>query len=152
MPPRDANDPSLPGNEIDPATRAFFQKMMPHLPAGYPEFATDAYHNPNVDRFSYPSLDKDGPTDRILKAATYQTPRGIRTIHQYDPKPEFSPTGKIYSESWGPADIVEAPIVHYPISNRPRLAPQNMPDFYNNSHALGRMYLEALLKTIMGSR
>ena len=153
MPPRDANNPSPFDSEVDPdpATLAFFQKMFPQLPSGYPEFATDAYHNPDVGQFSYPTLNNADPTQQIQKAETYGN---HQTNHLYPARKEFSPTGLDFVEAMGLYDTIKAPIVNYPISNRPRLVSQNMPDFISpgsvDSHARARAYIEALVKAIMG--
>lgn len=108
----------------------FFDRLFPMPPPGYPEFASDAYLNPAINQFTSLPLERGTP-DVYGPVYAYGGRGGHLSVHQHTPKPEYSETGltaRYPFDARNPnsrvnrTDRIEAPIVNYPISNRPRLA------------------------------
>lgn len=146
-------------------------RLSPRMPEGYPEYATDAYYTPAIDRLFDPvyagALDSADERPPIRKTTLERYPGhpGYVPIRNYDPATEYAPIGQnmlmdILDEDARTGrklgqTFIKAPIVHYPISNRSRLVPQNMPDVYNtqqNYYNMGRQMVEDLVSRIMGRR
>lgn len=144
----------------DEATQRFFSRNFA-LPEGYPEYATDAYRSPHVDKFTYAPLDHEGP-DVIGPAKTYGTGRGrYLTVHERNPKNYYQQTGlkvrypfdqKNPDNPLNQSNVYEAPIVKYPISNRAYLMPQYMPYDVSPAPRGVRQVVEDLVRQLMEGR